>query len=226
MTEVFWKSLYSTVLNHKWPHHILHYSKSFYKTNCNFTNKLFVLTVLIHGLILCVCIHMCACMCARTHTHTHTHTHTYMCVCVCVCVYIHIYIYIYIYIYICKTAPALESWVGTSEAGIVLILTHFLWRAHVETAFKWEPFNRLCLQYCVTFTGTVCSALRRSSKRSVLYTLGRRCITVMEMQIVCGGWSYAVVFLYRIAILRYYIRINAIAIDRVTVNSEFKLSIM
>lgn len=48
----------------------------------------------------------------------------------------------------------------------------------------------------------------------------------MEMQIVCGVWSYTIVFLYWIAKLRFYIRINEIAIDKVTVNSEFKLGIM
>jgi hypothetical protein len=48
----------------------------------------------------------------------------------------------------------------------------------------------------------------------------------MEMQIICGAWSYTIVFLYRIAIFRFYIRVNEIAVDKVAVSSEFKLSIM
>jgi len=48
----------------------------------------------------------------------------------------------------------------------------------------------------------------------------------MEMQIICVVCSYTIVFLYRIAVLRFYIRINEIAVDKVTVNLEFKLGIM
>lgn len=64
-------------------------------------------------------------------------------------------------IYLCKLAAALESWVGTSEAGIILIFTNLLWSAHTETTLKWEPFNHLCLKYWVNFTGNCVSCTKK-----------------------------------------------------------------